>query len=98
MFKYFNKLLSKSKKQPPKHKLHLEQRISLISYSGANKVVNEQYVSISPDAILIFKGEKDGKMFFKYKNNYLPRKYEAQNDDIIYFYKEHFLKLQYKRV
>lgn len=98
MFKYFNKLLSKSKKHPPKHKLHLEQRISLISYSGANKVVNEQYVSISPDAILIFKGERECKMFFKYKNNYLPTEYEPRNNDTIYFYKEHFLKLQYKRV
>jgi hypothetical protein len=97
MFKYFDKLF-KRKKQPPKHKLPLEQRISLIAYSGANKVVTEDYVSISPDAILIFKGEKDGKMFFKYKNSFIPTEYEPQNNDTIYFYTANFLKLQYKRV
>ena len=97
MFRYFSKLLSKPTKPQDKHKLQIEQRISLIRYSGANKVVNDNYVSISPDAILIFKGEKDGRMFFKYKNNYKPVEYEPMNDDIIYFYTENFIKLKYKR-
>jgi hypothetical protein len=97
MIALFKKLFTKN--TPSKPLLRVGQAISTRNIEKAKLTVSSEEVFILSDMWLICQGEKEDRIHFRVAVNYHPRdsKTEAKNGDEVYFLKDEFLKLKYRK-
>ena len=94
MIKYLTKLF---KKTPSKPLLKLGDRISLREVYNANKCYIDSECIILKDMLLLYRGEKQGRVFFYVRCNFDSTNLDVARDkDLIYFYKPTFEKMKYR--